>query len=94
MSLRPSSLTHDPNAVLDYVFAWGAWLAGDTITNHEILLQPADGLTIDDSTHDDTTVTVWLSGGTVGQSVKVTCRVTTTAGRTDDRTLTLTIRNR
>lgn len=83
----------DPDAVLDYGTNWadptavgGAWLAtGETITASQWVVDT--GLTKDSDSHDDTTATVWLSGGTVGTTYTVTNRITTTAGRVDDRSL-------
>lgn len=39
-------------------------------------------------------MTVWLSGGVAGQMARVTCRITTSQGRTDERTLRLSLRRR
>lgn len=81
----------DPDAVLDYAWDWSAWLDGDTITSADVT---GDGVTIASVTHDDTRVTAWISGGDVNTAVAVTCRVTTAAGRTDDRAVRLDIKNR
>lgn len=86
----------DPNSVEDFLFGWLERLDGDTITDHEILLAPAQGaggLVIESSEHNDTTVTAWLSGGVIGTRVDVTCRVTTAGGRTWDKTSPITIAN-
>src|SRR5690606_36092562 len=84
----------DPSAVLDYVFDWTEWLAtGETIavdseTGEKLITITADtGITVDSSTEDTGKVTVWLSGGTAGINYKVACKITTTAGRTDERTI-------
>ena len=84
----------DPSAVLDYVFDWTEWLAtGETIavdseTGEKLITITADtGITVDSSTEDDGKVTVWLSGGTAGINYKVACKITTSAGRTDERTI-------
>jgi len=45
-------------------------------------------------TNTTTTATVWLTGGTLGTAYQVTNHVTTNAGRQDDRTITVTIRDR
>jgi hypothetical protein len=37
---------------------------------------------------------VWLSGGTVGERYTVTTRITTSAGRTDDRSIEIWVRQR
>jgi hypothetical protein len=34
---------------------------------------------------------VWLAGGTVETRYSITCRVTTSAGRTDERTIKVTV---
>lgn len=94
----------DPNAVLDYKFDWKAlangsgdsnWLAdGETITSKTVT--PATGITKDSDTLTDTntSVTVWLSGGTAGVDYTVACRIVTSAGRTDERTVTVMVRQR
>lgn len=86
----------DPDARLDYGWDWTAWLVDDdTIATAEIIGGDIeDGVTVEDTTHDDTTVTTWVSGGTVGRSYTLVCRITTTSGRTDDRTLRITIADR
>ena len=86
MSLTLQNQLKDPSAVLDYAFDWTGWLAaGETITYHTITADT--GITADSSTEDAGKVTVWLSGGTAGINYKVACKITTTAGRTDERTI-------
>lgn len=83
----------DPDAVLDWVFDWNKWLSEfETITVSLFIVDP--GITVNSSTHTTKTATVWLAGGTEGQVYRVTCRVTTTEGRTDDRSFTLRCTNR
>lgn len=83
----------DPNAVLDYKWDWSAWLdPTETITTSTWIVP--SGLTKDDEDNDDTTATVWLSGGTVGADYPVVNRVTTSEGRTDDRTMQIAVRER
>lgn len=86
MSLTLQNPLKDPSAVLDYVFDWTEWLAtGETIDNYTITADT--GITVDSSTEDTGKVTVWLSGGTAGINYKVACKITTSAGRTDERTI-------
>ena len=86
MSLTLQNPLKDPSAVLDYVFDWTGWLAAaETITDHTITADT--GITVDSSAESDGKVTVWLSGGTAGINYKVACLITTTAGRTDERTI-------
>lgn len=72
-----------PNDVLDYEWDWSVWLpTGDTIST--VSWTAADGLTIETSpasSNTTTTATVWLGGGTAGETYNVTCEVTTAAGR-------------
>ena len=93
MSLTLQNPLKDPSAVLDYLFDWTEWLAtGETITDHTITADT--GITVDSSTEDDGKVTVWLSGGTAGINYKVACLITTTAGRTDERTMWIKVTDR
>ena len=93
MSLTLQNPLKDPSAVLDYAFDWNEWLAtGETITDHTITADT--GITVDSSTEDAGKVTVWLSGGTAGIDYKVACLITTTAGRTDERSVVIQVENR
>ena len=101
MSLTLQNPLKDPSAVLDYVFDWTEWLAtGETIavdseTGEKLITITADtGITVDSSTEDDGKVTVWLSGGTAGINYKVACLITTSAGRTDERTIWIKVVDR
>lgn len=87
-----STFYKDPDAVLDYTGDWAAWLNGDTIQTSTWI--PDDGITVDSSTHDDTTATVWLSGGTNLETYEVTNRVATAGGRTDDRTIKIKVKEK
>ena len=89
--------TKDPAARLDYKFDWAAltngsgsenWLQnGETIASYTV--GAGTGITVDDHmlANNDTSVIVWLSGGTVNARYAVTCQIVTTAGRTDERTI-------
>jgi hypothetical protein len=82
----------DPDAVLDYQFDWSRWLQpAETISAHTATVT---GATRDSSAHSDTSVTVWVSGGTAGTTATVACRITTSANRVDERTVALQVRHR
>ena len=88
-----STWIKDPDSVLDHAWDWSAWLAPDeTIVSHEILVTHGQA-TIDSSSEDDGIVTAWLSAAEP-RRVRVTCRITTSQGRTDDRTITLIVTER
>lgn len=93
MTLPDNEFEKDPSAVLDYQWDWSDWLAsGETITAATVTV-PA-GITKDSQTDATTSVTVWLSGGTAGLAYTLDCLVTTSAGRTDSRKMTLHVRDR
>jgi len=91
----------DPDAVKDYKFDWKGQtnglgnsdylVSGETISSYTII--PETGITVDSgsATDTNTSVTVWLSGGTAGVSYDVTCRIVTSAGRTEDRSITIQV---
>ena len=87
-----NTYTKDPGATLDYTVDFTAWLGTDTIATASVTTPP--GLTEASESNTTTKVTVWLSGGTVGQSYTVTCRITTVAGRIDERSLLIRVRDK
>lgn len=83
----------DPNATLEFGRDWSTWLpAGDTIVTSTWIIPT--GLTKTDESNTTTTATVWLSGGTLGQSYEITNRIVTAQGRTDDRSIQIVVLNR
>lgn len=86
--------TKDPAAELDYKFDWSDWLpAGDTIQDASVTATA--GLTVaPDLTVTATAVTCWLSGGTAGLDYTVTCHIETAAGRVDERSIKIQVRER
>lgn len=78
----------DPDSVKDYQWDWEAWLSvGEEINTTEIV--ESGDLVVDSVDNDTTTVTAWISGGTAGTAERVTCRIVTNQGRTDDRSIIL-----
>lgn len=88
------AMKKDPNAVLDYTVDWTAWLApiSDSIVAVEWVTSA--GIAFISATHTATTATAWISGGVVDADEFVTCRITTAGGRTDDRTIHLSMLER
>lgn len=88
----------DPQARLDYCFDWRPvgkeWLEEDeVIADYTITITPT-GLTLDDTQEDEGKVTVWLSGGEVGEVYKVACRIETNKTRIEERTKLFKVVNR
>jgi hypothetical protein len=85
-------IVKDPNAVLDYSIDWSQWLAdaGADAINTSNWTVPA-GITKDSQTNTSTQSKVWLSGGSAGQTYRVVNRITTTGGRTADRSFDVVV---
>ncbi len=83
----------DPDATLDYVWDWTAWLA-DAETISTVTWLVPDGIDEDSTSNTDTTATIWLSGGTLGSAYEITCRITTNQGRIDDRSKRIIVKSR
>jgi hypothetical protein len=86
------SFVKDPHAVLDYTGDWSAWLGDDTIVTSTWDIP--DGITLDNEENTTTGVTIWLSGGTAGTRYALVNHITTAAGREDDRTITISVKER
>ena len=86
------TFTKDPNAVLDYSLDWTRWLDGDAIATSEWIVP--DGLVRVTDSRTTKIATVWLSGGLAGQSYTITNRITTTGGRTEDRSFAVKVEER
>jgi hypothetical protein len=85
-----SSFTKDPDAVLDYAVDWSSWLGEDTIESST--WESPSGIVKDSDSHDGTVVRVWVSGGErVGATYALTNRIVTAGGRTDERTIYVTV---
>jgi hypothetical protein len=86
----------DPDAIVDFQWNWSDYLDyfddGDTIDSSDWLVPP--GIAKADESHTGSTATIWLEGGTVGKTYRVTNRITTVGGRTDDRTRSIRVVDR
>ena len=94
-----SWIEKDPSAVLDYALDWyrggNGWLAaGDSITTSTWTVSDSALVIDSDSITDGHTTVVWLSGGVVDTNYTVTNQVTTAAGRTDERSFTVKVKQR
>lgn len=84
----------DPDAVLDYAFDWATYWLQETETISSYVISVDSGLTKDSDSDSDGIVTVWLSGGTGGANYEVSCKITTSLGRTEERTIGVIVRER
>ncbi len=83
----------DADAVLDYTIDWQDYLVTDDTISESDWVVPA-GLTEDSCSQTSTTTTIWLSGGTEGETYEVTNRIVTAGARTDDRTFVVVVQKR
>jgi hypothetical protein len=85
----------DPQAVLDYILDWNIKYlqAGETIVTSTWIV-PAGLTEPQASSHAGGLTTVWLGGGTVDTDYAVTNHITTSAGRTDDRSILIRVQER
>lgn len=91
----------DPQSLLDYTIDWQSHYlpAGVTIVQDQgWTITPAPqteaDLTIIASAHDTGTTTVQVMGGVPGRQYRLTSRIQTSAGQTEERSLWLRIAHR
>ena len=88
--------TKDPRDVLDYQLDIAPTVvgnSGDVIATLEVSVTPAHpgDLTVVNTAADGTTAVLWLSGGQAGTVYTVTCLISTTSGRTIQRSILLPV---
>jgi hypothetical protein len=98
------SFAKDPQANLDYSIDWDHNVAGaasgtgylgasETISSSSWSVSPS-GLTVGSTANDGKKTTVWLSSGSAGTNYSVTNTITTSQGRTDERSFDVECINR
>lgn len=89
------TITKDPNATLDYTLDLSAWLSEIVDTLDSVVTVNVIGVTVESTTIvSGNKIVAWISGGIVNSPASVTFRFTTVGGRTDDRTLAFTMKER
>ena len=102
----PKIISKDPTGKLDFKFDWAAltnengdtdWLDTDnseTISSKTVTV-PAGITKVSDALADtNTSVLVWLSGGTDGEDYEVACKIVTSDNREDTRRMNIQVRDR
>jgi hypothetical protein len=93
-----TTIDKDANAILDYSFDWSSWLnvrgVLDTIDSYNLDLSGSTTAQIITHAAQAGVVTAYVSGGAVGETLKLRCRIVTNQGRTDDRTVYLQVGER
>lgn len=75
-----TAIKQTPEEYLDWSVNWVGRLGSDTITGSIWAASPT--LAVTDGGFDDTTTTIWITGGTAGQYYTIINTITTTDGRT------------
>lgn len=86
----PQIFAKDPDATLDYIVDWSDWLSTDTISTSTWTVPT--GVTKVTDTKTDTSATIWVSGGTAGTNYALANKIVTAAGRTEEKSITLRVR--
>ncbi len=82
----------DPQAMLDYGIDWSAWLAADEVISDSAWRAEPDGdLELDGMSHDGSSARVTVAGGVAGRVYCLVNTITTSLGRSDERSITIRI---
>lgn len=90
-------IAKDPDAVTDYGIDWADWLAESTDPTDTLLTSAWSsdaGITTSAPQLDGTVASCLISGGSAGTTYTVTNRITTTNGRTEDRSFRVKVAER
>ncbi|HKP35125.1 MAG TPA: hypothetical protein VJT70_10155 [Sphingomicrobium sp.] len=91
-------LLKDPAAVLDYAIDWGAEYLGegDLLAQSSWSVDPdeTDGIAVVSSEFGERLSSVQASGGIAGRVYRLSNRVVTQSGRTDERSIVLRVEKR
>ena len=89
-----SLIAKDPQARIDYVIDWSAYLAGQSVIASEWSVHPAGGLTVEEAAFEPGRTSVRVSGGALGHVYRLTNRVTLSDGQVDERSVTVRVEER
>ena len=81
----------DPHDILDFSFDFTDWLESDTLSS--ITWSVSRGIITGSIAQTQTVATIFVSNGVVNRVYEVHCQVTTTAGRTVNRSLEIGFHN-
>ena len=99
--MRTKTFIKDPDSTLDWDFNWRVtdddekvpWLEeNEIITDYEITAD--DGITVTQDIENNGHVIVWLSGGEVSKEYIVSCKITTSFGRVEPRSILIKMSER
>jgi hypothetical protein len=86
---------HDPDAILDYSIDWSKWMTtGDTLSSATWSLPAGVTGTNDHISGSKAVIFIEVTADPPARKYNLTCHITTTAGREDDRTIQLVVTDR
>jgi len=85
----------DPGATLDYSINWGGGYlqSGESLSSSIWTIFPTD-MTQSSASNTASTASITVSGGSAGQIYQLSNRITTSQGRTDERSITIRVEQR
>ncbi|MFA6213553.1 MAG: hypothetical protein WC714_29215 [Candidatus Obscuribacterales bacterium] len=81
----------DPSAIKDYGFDWSAWMSSGDVTSSSVF--SAGTLAVTSSSISSYYTTCFIGSGTAGDIHKVTNRIVTAQGRTEEQSFDMKIIN-
>jgi len=86
----------DPQAILDYSFDWddNYLQMGETVSSSVWSVIPTSELAIDSTLNTASTATATVSAGVSGHIYRLTNRIVTSLGRTEERSITMRVQDR
>lgn len=81
----------DPDGTVDFTIDWTDWLESDTISTGTWIV-PA-GITKVSSSYTTKMDTIFVSGGSAGNTYSLVNRITTANGRVNDQTIFILVRD-
>lgn len=93
MSYTFTAPIKDPQAILRHSISWADWLQeGETIVSRSVT--PEVGMVVDQVSDAAGAVSYRIQGGVAGKNYIVTCQITTSLGRVDERSVLYPVRER
>lgn len=82
----------DPSARKDYPVDFTDWLDPIPDTIASVLWTVPSGITNYSESFTTKIATIWLTGGTLGTTYAINCRITTTGGRIEEQSFVVEIK--
>lgn len=84
----------DPSSKEDYTVNWTTWLGDDTISASAWTVPSGLTQSTPSPSNTATAATIWISGGTHGQEYLLMNQITTAAGRINQQSIKILVRDK